>query len=100
LDAASERYGKALDQGVLPTTIAPRDRSAWIAAAMDLAERGSWARALALLRGPLGSPGPLLPVEALAAGHVASPAAGLGGLGWSPARAPHGIAASDEAALY
>jgi len=100
LDAASERYGLALDQGALPTTILPRDRAAWSGVAMDLAERGSWARALALLRGPLGEPVSLLPVEALAAGRVTSPVAGLGVLGWNPGRAPHGIKSADEAALY
>jgi len=97
LDRASDRYGTLLDQSVLPSAIAARDRNAWSKIAMELAERGSWTRALALLRGPLGSPAILLPVEALAAGRVESPAAALGILGFAPSRAPHDL---DEAALY
>jgi len=100
LDRASDRYGTLLDQSVLPSAIAARDRNAWSKIAMDLAERGSWTRALALLRGPLGSPATLLPVEALAAGRVESPGAALGILGFGPGQAPHGARDLDEAALY
>ncbi len=67
---------------------------------MDLAERGAWAKALALLRGPLDSPMALLPVEALAAGSAESPAAGFRVLAWNPDRAPEGAKGLDEAELF
>lgn len=100
LDAASERYATALDRGPTPAAVLPRERAGWSEVAMDLAERGSWAKALGLLRGPLDSPSRLLPVEALAAGNVESPSAGLAVLSWRPDRAPEGARASDEAGLY
>jgi len=100
LDRASERYTLALGQVLLPARVPQRDRAAWTEVAMDLAGRGAWSKALGLLRGPLDSPPSLLPVEALAAGNVESPGAGLSVLGWRPDRAPKGVRATDEAGLY
>ncbi len=100
LDLASDRYSTALDKAPLPAVLPQRERAAWTEVAMDFAERGAWSKALALLRGPLDSPSPLVPVEALAAANVESPAAGLAVLSWRPDRAPKGKAPSDEAALY
>jgi len=98
LDQASDRYRTALDRAPLPSAVPPRERAAWIEVAMDLAERGAWSRALALLRGALDSPAAILPVEAMAAGEAESPAAGLRVLAWNPDHARAG--AADEAGLF
>jgi hypothetical protein len=100
LDQASDRYAAALDRVPMPSAVPPRERAAWTEVAMDLAERGAWSKALALLRGPLDSPAALLPVEAMAAGSAESPVAGLRALAWSPDRAPEGARAADEAGLF
>jgi soluble lytic murein transglycosylase-like protein len=101
LDQASTRYGTALHDARLPSALSPREREAWTAVAMDLAEAGAWPKVSDLLRGPLGSPPALLPIQALAAGRTQSPASGLSVLAWPPDR-PRTAAARrlDEAGLF
>jgi tetratricopeptide (TPR) repeat protein len=101
LDDASGRYRTVLLAAALPASLPRKERDAWTDVALDLAEEGVWPKALRLLRGPLASPSPLIPVEALAAGKAESPKAGLDALAWPPDGAPKSaIKASDEAGLF
>ena len=100
LDAASDRFRIALRDAPLPATIPSREREAWSEVALELAESGAWQKSLGLLRGPLGSPPLLRPIEALAAGTTRTPKAGLDMLPWPPDRALRSGRGADEATLF
>jgi len=79
--------GSAIRHG-LPSGVAAPYADSLAGVALDLAFRGRVPAAEALLSGPLGGDGRLLPLRAWARGRTDGPQAGLALLDWPPERLP------------